>query len=217
MKTYNISIISPFPIACIGLENILAKEKDFTINKKVNDYTKVIEFVKESNSDIIVARISPGYWKNIRLIEYIRNQKPSLPLLVCSECNDGFYPKSCLEAGANGYVLVTEPPEKIVEAIRNVLKGGKYVSDGVVKIDTALGKYAPPIYSLTERELEIFNLIGQRLSNKKISDSLHIKEETLKSHLSHIRAKFRMNMGEVREYAFQYTTRQTISGVHEKI
>lgn len=217
METYNISIISPFPVVCAGLESILAKEKDFTVNKVVNDYTKVIEFVKESDSDIIVAGISPGYWRNIRLIKYIRNQKPSLPLLVCSGCNDGFYPKSCLGAGANGYVLITEPEEKIVEAIRIVLKGGKYVSDGIVKIDTALDKYVPPIYSLTESELEIFNLIGQRFSNQKIMDSLHIKKGTLKTHLKNIRVKFGINMGEVREYAVQYTTRQTISGMHEKI
>lgn len=202
MEKYKVSIITPFPIVGAGLKSTVEKE-EFSLDMMINDYTQAMQLVKKSNSDIIVADISPRFWVNTKLIKYIRNQKPSLPLLVCSGCNEYDHVKSCMEAGANGYVFMTVPEKKIVEAIRTVLGGGEYVNDGILRIDSAREKL---VGSLNLRESKVFNLMGQGSNKKEIVNSLHIKVGTVSTYFQNIRRILGFNeMDELDEYTVQYS------------
>ncbi len=206
MGKYQVDVISPFPLVCIGLEKIL--KKDFDVAGVIPDYKQAVEFVKQSESKIIVAGISPGYWRNTRIIRTIKNERPDLPILVYSACKEYAYPKLCMEEGADGYVLMTEPKEKVVEAVYAVLKGEKYVSDSVKIIPAALDELVLPMRTLSDTESVVFDLIGQGFGNEKIRNKLGIKLGTLKTHLKSIRGKFGITMDEVRECAVQYAIRE---------
>lgn len=209
MEIYKVLVIGPFPIILMGLERILEKEDGLVVSGMADDYSRAMQLVKASDSDIIVAAIFPGFWKNARVIKDIRSERIDTPLLVCSGCNDYNYAKSCLEAGANGYFLIDEPAENMAKAIRSVLSGQGYFSDGITKTERVIDDYNIPIRSLTERELEVFMYMGQGVGNEKIAKILDISVGTVKTHKRNVLRKSGLKgMGELDEYVVQYALRK---------
>ncbi len=193
----------------MGLEKILEREGGLLVSGMADDYRRAMQLVKESVSDIIVAAVLPGFWKDAGIIGDIRREKIDTPILVFSECSDYNYANSFLEAGANGYVLMGEPAEKIAKAIRGVLSGKGYFSDGITRTERAIDECAPLISSLTGRESEVFMYMGQGFGNEKIAETLGISVGTVKTHKRNVLYKSGLRrMTRLNEYAVQYALQQ---------
>lgn len=196
MKKYNLAIVSPYPVVCVGLEEILSKEGDLRVKGVANNYKDAMQLVKEPNLDITVTDISLKRWfGDVSLINDIKKQNSSLPILVYSGCDENLYANRCLKQGAKGYIMMDESPKETVKAIRTVLSGKTYLN---VSIGSDALIY---LRDLTPRELEVFNLVGYGMGNPKISGELGIAMGTLKSHLKSIAIKLKLYRGDLREFA----------------
>jgi DNA-binding NarL/FixJ family response regulator len=151
----------------------------------------------------------------LELIKDIRIQHPDVLILVLSMRDEGFYAERCLRAGARGYVTKEEGPEKVVEAVREILAGQIHVSEKMASkvmskiVDGADQPGESPIADLTDRELAVLELIGEGLPTREIAAKLHISTKTVDSHREHIKAKLKLDSAtELLKYAVQWVQGQ---------
>jgi DNA-binding NarL/FixJ family response regulator len=211
MAPYNISIISPFPVVSTGLEKILGSEPDFNIGGIANDYSEAITLV-EKGQDIIVAGIAPGVWGGPLFIEDIRGKSIKSCMLVCSQSKSLLYANACLKAGAQGYVLASEPAEEIVRAVHIVLQSGEYFSDPIPRVEMETDKHFVALSSFTDQEKIIFELMGLGYNNSRLQDQLNIQPDTVKAHKKNIRRKLRVGGKDLNVLAVQYAHEHIKSG-----
>jgi DNA-binding NarL/FixJ family response regulator len=135
----------------------------------------------------------------VELIKHLHKRNPKLPILVLSMHEEQFYAERALRAGAKGYLMKQEASEKMVSALRKILKGEIYLSESMslnLLSEMLEGKSAgkkPAIHSLTDRELEIFNQIGRGFSAKKIASELNLSVKTVEAHRENIKAKLKLS------------------------
>jgi DNA-binding NarL/FixJ family response regulator len=147
----------------------------------------------------------------IELIKQFRERFPKLPVLVLSMHDESLYGERSLRAGAKGYLTKQEATKKVVTAIRQILAGEIFVSDKMAA--TILRKVAgggtnegsSPIDVLSDREMEVFQLLGEGLGVRKIAENLFVSVKTVEAHREHIKQKMKFkNSAELLRYAFQY-------------
>ena len=138
-----------------------------------------------------------------------------LPILVLSMHEESLYGERALRAGAKGYLTKQEATKKVIDAIRCVLRGEIYVSDKMTA--TLLQKVAgvksasggSPVDVLSDRELEVFQLLGQGMSVRQIADNLYVSVKTVEAHREHIKHKMKFkNSSELLRFAIQYTLQE---------
>ena len=136
---------------------------------------------------------------------------PKLPTIALSMHDEDIYAQRCLRAGARGYVMKNEGPEKLAAAIRHVLAGGTYVSAETASriVDLFTGhkdrETSAPIARLSDREFDVFQLIGRGLSTQEIADRLHLSVKTVETHRMHIKTKVRIGTtAELTAYAARW-------------
>jgi DNA-binding NarL/FixJ family response regulator len=151
--------------------------------------------IKESKPDIAIVDITLKDRSGIDLIKDAKMQFPKMPIIVLSMHDEKIYAERSLRAGAKGYIMKQEAPEIIIKAIRHVLNGNIYVSDQIAtRIFSMIleGKPAPdssPVDLLTDRELEVFELIGQGFGTRQVAQKLNISIKTVENHRIHIKEK----------------------------
>jgi DNA-binding NarL/FixJ family response regulator len=131
----------------------------------------------------------------LELIKDVRAMSPALPLLAVSMHDESLYASRTLRAGARGYVMKQEKPQTLLQAIRHVLAGGIYVSNRMSAhiLESYSGQRPAaansPIEQLTDREFEVFHLVGQGRNNTEIAEQLHLSLKTVAVHQANIRRK----------------------------
>jgi DNA-binding NarL/FixJ family response regulator len=161
--------------------------------------------------DIVVLDISLTGPDGLDVLKEIRIRSGSLPVLVLSMHDESIYAERALRAGANGYIMKQEATEKVLIAIRKILRGDVYLSERLTS--AMLNQFvhgsdtikSSPIVNLTDRELEIFRLIGEGHSTRQIAE-LHLSVKTIESHQSHIKEKLALrNARELVQHAIEWT------------
>lgn len=150
--------------------------------------------VKEVGPDLVLVDISLKRGHGIELIKRIRSLYPAVKMLVISGFEESLYAERAFRAGAAGYLNKQESNEKLIEAIRTVLSGERFLSPEISRrfIDQALGKTnvaASPVERLTDRELEIFRMIGEGLTTSIIASKLFLSRNTVDTHRENIKRK----------------------------
>jgi DNA-binding NarL/FixJ family response regulator len=151
--------------------------------------------------DLVLSDLVLEGASGLDLVKEVRTRHPTLPVLILSMHDEEIYAERVLRAGARGYLMKNEAPERIVEGIRTVLKGEIAISDRMkTKIlgNLAAGKEAKSVFSLdrlTDRELEIFSLVGEGLSTRKMADKLSLSIKTIEAHIAHIKRKLGTESG----------------------
>lgn len=200
---YKVVIVDDHPIVRQGLGQLINQENDLQVCADASDIPSALQAVKDCRPDIAVVDISLGQSSGIRLIEDLSRLYPNLLILALSMHDESIYAERCLKAGARGYIMKKEPPEKVIAALKKILKGEIYVSFNlgekllqkfVTKKD---GVYSSPIEQLSNRELEVFQLIGQGLKTSKIAEQLNLSIKTIETYIDHIKKK--MNFKDSRE------------------
>lgn len=154
----------------------------------------MIEALTRLHPDLAIVDITMGGPNGIELIKNMKALRPSLSVLMLSMHDEAHFAERALRAGANGYVMKREAPDRIMEAIRTVLSGGDYVSERMQK--SLVNRYlhgtggdTSPIEQLSDREVEVLTLLGKGLSSREISERLHLSQRTVDSHRTHVKEK----------------------------
>jgi len=190
-----ILIVDDHPLICRGLAEMINNEKDLRVCGEANDINSAMKRITDLKPDAVMVDLSLKSSSGIDLIKAIKARHPDLPALVYSMHDESVFAERVLRAGAKGYVMKDQPPEILLKALRKVLDGNIYFSDAVTTrlLDrlTAVGSGSPqdPVAALTDRELEIFNLMGQELTARQIAARLNISIKTVEAHRDHIKSK----------------------------
>ena len=204
-------IVDDHPIVRQGLMMLIDHEKDLAVCAQAQDSYEAIKAVKATAPDLAIVDISLREDNGVELIKDIKVQHPEVPVLALSMHDESLYAERVLRAGAKGYIMKQQAPEKVISAIRKVLGGEIYLSEKmaakmVLKLvggNTEVGD--SPVDRLSDRELEVFLLIGRGHGTRKISERLHLSIKTIETYRSHIKEKLNLNGAtELLQYAIQW-------------
>jgi DNA-binding NarL/FixJ family response regulator len=195
---HRIMIVDDHPILREGLAQLIDQQKDLCICGQFEEAGKAFDAVAALKPDLALVDISLKGSSGVELLKNIKANYPKLLVLVLSMHDESLYAERVLRAGASGYIMKQEATEKVLEAIRKVLAGEIFLSE---KMSTKLmhqliGGKAPTAGSLMERlsdrELEVFGLIGQGRGTRQIAEQLHLSVKTIESHRAHIKEKLNL-------------------------
>ena len=170
--------------------------------------------IEAMSPDAVILDISLRNSDGVDLIKELRLRRIKTPVLVLSMHDESIYAERLLSAGANGYIMKQEASDQFLVALRGVLAGDIYVSNAVrgkmVKAAAAEDAVADPISRLSNRELQVFNLIGQGLSTREIAEKLNLSVKTIESHRLTIKDKLNIDSAtQLMRYAVRWTEGQT--------
>lgn len=206
-----IFIVDDHPIVRQGLTELINHEKDLVVCGQAEDAAQTLKALKTLKPDMIIVDISLREKNGVELIKDIKLQYPGLPILALSMHDETLYAERALRAGAKGYIMKQQAIEKVITAIRKVLDGQVYVSDRMAA--KMVGKLvggkadvgASPLDRLSDRELEVFLLIGKGYGTRNISEQLHLSVKTIETYRSHIKEKLNLtDAAELLRYAIQW-------------
>jgi DNA-binding NarL/FixJ family response regulator len=210
-----ILVVDDHPMIREGLVSLIDDQQDLVACGQAEDAPEALKAISETKPDIVVLDISLKSSSGIELMKSIKAQYPKLPVLILSMHNEDLYAERALRAGAMGYIMKSEASEKLLTAIYCILGGQIYVSDKVSKKllrKLARGKIemtGSPIDSLSDRELEVFRLIGQGFGTSQIAEKLYLSVKTIETYRTHIKEKLNLaNADELRQYAIQWLNSQ---------
>jgi DNA-binding NarL/FixJ family response regulator len=191
-----ILLVDDHPIVRHGLTQLINLETDLTVSGTASSSADALKQVEESNPDLVLIDISLEGLSGLELAKTMHGLKPQLPLLMLSMHDESLYAERSLRAGARGYVMKQEAPEVLLKAIRTVLEGGVHLSEHM-KAQMLTGMVGASkdksgrmgVERLSDRELEIFELIGRGVSTRKISERLHLSVKTVETHCQRMKAK----------------------------
>jgi DNA-binding NarL/FixJ family response regulator len=215
-KKARILIVDDHPVVRYGLTQLIQDEPDLAVCGEAADAGKALELVQTLKPDLVLIDISLKGAGGMELIKAIKTQNKWVKMLVHSMHDESLFAERALHAGALGYVNKEEAQDKIIEAIRQVLRGHIYLSGRMTermmqRVMTGKGKIEEsPISSLSDRELEVFELIGKGLSTREIADKLHLSVKTVETYRDHIKTKLGLdNNTELIRQAILWTFEQS--------
>ena len=200
MNKIKILLVDDHQIVRDGIKRILLEENDFELVKSLGSGEQALEFLKNNQTDVVIADISMPGISGLDLTEKITAQFPEIKVLVLSMFNNEDYILSAVKAGAKGYLSKQDSSTEIlVKAIRTIINGDDYFSPSISKILTnsyisnvkfSRTPEASKATNLTLREKEILKYYAEGLSNEEIAEKLHISISTVKTHKNNIMQKY---------------------------
>jgi len=213
-----IFIVDDHPVFREGLVGLVRREEDWTVCGEADTAAQALTAIEKLKPDLVLADIGLPGRSGLELIKDLRSAFPELAILVISMHDETLYAERVLRAGARGYIMKQEGPDKILQAVRQVLDGQIYLSGkmSVRILDTFAGgrsKASSPIARLTDRELEVLQLVGQGKDSHVIAGQLHLSVKTVDAHRGHIKEKLNLKNGtELICYAARWVATQEPAG-----
>jgi len=211
VKQSRVIVVDDHPIVRQGLAQMIDREPDLTVCGEAEEARSALHAIATLNPDIVVIDISLNGPSGIEILKTIRLTDPKLRVLILSMHDEMVYAERALRAGANGYIMKQEATEMVLVALRRILGGEVYVSNRVANrmlrqlVGGAPKARQSPVDDLTDRELEVFRLIGEGHGTRQISDDLHLSVKTVETYQSHIKEKMGLkNARELVQYAIQW-------------
>lgn len=193
-----IYIIDDHPIMVQGLKELINVERDMRVSGSAEDWRVALEEVQKTQPDLIILDVMLKDANGIEVLKNLKIHVPHIKVLMLSMHDEGLYAMRSLKAGAQGYIMKQEAVEMILVAIRQVLAGEVYLSDAMSRktMFQLLGRggtrSGSPLEDLSDRELEVFTLIGQGCTTRQISEKLHLSIKTVETHRAHIKEKLNL-------------------------
>jgi DNA-binding NarL/FixJ family response regulator len=191
-------IVDDHPMMRTGLAQLIDNEGDLKVCAEADNAGQALDLAVSQTLDLILLDISLPDKNGLELIKDIRALKPGLPILVVSMHDESLYTERVLRAGGRGYIMKQEGGKKLLQAVRQVLNGQIYVSEkmSAVILETFSGRRAEaavsPLQQLSDREFEVFQLIGQGKSTRDIAAHLHLSAKTVEVHRLNIKKKLKL-------------------------
>ncbi len=199
VSKHRIFIIDDHPLVREGLTNLINRHDDLMVCGEAEDSAEAIAGIARTQPDVAVIDISLKNESGLELVKNLQTQFPAVGLIVLSMHDEALYAERALRAGARGYVMKRETTKSVLTAIRRVLEGSVYISQRVVnsmaRRFVLSDKELPssPVEQLSDRELEIFRLLGQGCTTSQIADDLHVSLKTVQAYCARAREKFGVN------------------------
>jgi DNA-binding NarL/FixJ family response regulator len=210
-------IIDDHPLFRAGLQQLINQEKEFEVIAEANDAQEALDRIAHDTPDFAIIDISLREMNGLELIKILSSKYPKLLILVVSMHDEGLYAERSLKAGARGYIMKQEASKKVLTAIHQILEGKIYVSEklhdkmlmGMVKGKSELDNN--PIDKLSDREFEVFLLIGKGLGPIQIAAELNLSVKTVETYRAHIKTKLMLdNASELRKHAIKWIQSQKL-------
>jgi len=206
-----IFIVEDHPIFRDGISQLINKEEDMCVVGGCENSNECLKYLKDNNPDLVIVDITLKDSCGIELTKEIKKTFPSLPVLILSMHEELIFADRVLKAGARGYMTKREATGKVIEAIRRVLQGKIYICDTMIdhflerSITGGQNFNSSPVEKLSEREFEVFNLIGKGMTNRNIAEVLSVSTNTISTYRERIKEKLNLqNNAELNRYAMQW-------------
>jgi DNA-binding NarL/FixJ family response regulator len=211
-KKSKVFVVDDHPIVRQGLALLINREADLSVCGEAEDAQTAMQSVNSVHPDIVVVDISLNGPDGLDLLKDIRTRHPDLPVLILSMHDESIYAERALRAGAQGYIMKQEATEKVLVALRRILSHEIYVSERIANrmlqryIGSPGAERQSSVADLTDRELEVFRLIGEGHSTRQIAEELHISIKTVESYQAHIKEKLSLRSArELVQHAIQWS------------
>ena len=205
-----ILIVDDHPMMREGLAQLIDNEPDLVAASQAESAGQALQIIGGSVPDLLLVDISLPDKSGLELIKDVHTLHPDLPILVVSMHDESIYAERVLRAGGRGYIMKQEGGKKLMEAIRQVLSGRIYVSEKISAkiLENFSGKREnsdSPVEKLSDREFEVFQLLGQGQGTRQIAQHLHLSIKTVEVHRANIRRKLELGTGgELVRYAIRW-------------
>ena len=206
-------IVDDHPVVRDGLITLINHQQDLKVCGEAGEAAQALKSISELKPDVVIVDIGLKNSDGLELTKSIKAQYPRLPVIVLSIHDESVYAERALRAGAQAYLMKEVVSENIIIAIRTVLSGEIYVSNTMGKKllrKLAAGKVhtiIAPIDSLSDRELEIFRLIGKGYKPSRIAQSMHLSVKTVETYRARIKEKLNLtDASELLRYAIEWVS-----------
>jgi DNA-binding NarL/FixJ family response regulator len=208
-------LVDDHAIVRFGISQIVNQQSDMVVCGEEDNASRALDSIAALKPDLVIADISLKDSSGLELVRNIKAQYPRLPVLVVSAHDESIYAEIAFRAGALGYMMKEEALEKISVAIRRVLSGAVYVSDALaarmlqqqVRGQTSINE--SPVKSLSDREMDVFRLIGQWKKTREIAEELHLSVKTIEYYREQIKRKLSLkDAAELTQYATSWVQRE---------
>jgi DNA-binding NarL/FixJ family response regulator len=189
-------IVDDHPLVREGLTNLINGQDDLIICGEAKNSAQALDGIMKADPDVALIDISLENESGLELVKQLGSQFPQVALIVLSMHDETLFAERVLRAGARGYVMKHETSKSVLASIRRVLEGGVYVSERIVnrmvrRVVSARGPVASsPVERLSDRELEIFRLLGQGRSTSQIAEDLNLSLKTVQAYCARAKEKF---------------------------
>ena len=197
-KTIGAFLVDDHPVYRMGLSTLLSKEPDLVVIGETDSGLAALKELETCEPDLIVIDLSLQDINGLELIKSIKKLKPDLPIFVLSMHDEDIYAERAIKLGARGYLMKQTAPSELVAAIRQVARGELTLSsrqaDIIMKRVLGHGQLSTesPMQQLSDREIEVFELVGRGMSTRAIAEKLAISVKTVETHQAHIKRKLRL-------------------------
>jgi len=194
-------VVDDHPIVRQGLALMINAEDDLTVCGAAEEAQTALPAIAETRPDLLIIDISLNGPDGLELVKHVRVLFPELPILVLSMHDETTYAERALRARANGYIMKQEATEKVLVAVRRILSGGIYLSDRMANkvlhqyMSGAANARHSRISELSDRELEVFRLIGDGHGTRQIAEQLRLSVKTVETYQAHIKEKLLLRTG----------------------
>ncbi len=209
-KKVEIFIVEDHPLFREGIAQIINSEEDLHVCGHAPDASSAMAQIEKMRPDLVIVDITLKDSSGIELTRDITRVYDDMPVLVLSMHDERIFADRVLKVGARGYITKEESTDNVIKAIRRVLSGKMYISDDMM--DHFLNRYTSgrndgrsPVETLSEREFEVFNLIGQGLANRHIAEILCVSSRTISTYRERIKEKLSLsNNAELNRYVMRW-------------
>jgi DNA-binding NarL/FixJ family response regulator len=192
-------LVDDQPILREGFAILLDQEPDLKVCGQADSAAGALKAITALRPDLVTVDIVLKGMNGIELVKQIKALHPLLPVLVLSMLDEVLFAERALRAGAKGYVMKQAPTEEVKNAVRRLLRGGRYLSprmqERILENLSSGGRVAPGIESLSDRELEVFQLIGSGCATRQIAQQLRLSIKTIETYRAHIKEKLKLANG----------------------
>jgi DNA-binding NarL/FixJ family response regulator len=213
---HRVFVVDDHPIVRNGIVQLINRENDLEVCGEAEDEPQALGAIGKASPDVVLVDLMLQRGDGISLIKQLIEIHPKLPILVLSMHSEALYAARALRAGAKGYLMKREAVEKVLIAIRRVLAGQYYLSDQMQSVllqaqgkrdENALGS---PIEKLSDRELEVFRLLGEGAGSSKIARQLNLSINTVASHRASIKKRLGLkDSTELLQHAIRWVQTQS--------
>ncbi len=189
-----------------GLRRILAETGDITVVGECDDGEEVLRRAAEERWDVLVLDLGLKKLEGAAVLRALRSSHPRLPVLILSMQPEDGYALRLLTAGAAGFVHKARPPAAVIEAIRKVARGGRYITPELAErlLERDGAGEQDPLSSLTDRQMEVLRLVGRGCSPSEIAAATGLRASTVSTHLHHLKSRLgARTLGELVQYALR--------------
>lgn len=219
-EIYRVFIIDDHPLMRAGMAKVIAMEDDLELCGELGQGRGAVDAVEKAGADIILLDLSLKDSSGLELIKDFRAADIEAGILVISMHDEVLYTERVLRAGANGYLMKEEAADRVIEGIRTLIKGEIFLSEKMQRmmLNSMVGHSSTKegdtsLSSLTDREFEVFELIGKGKPPRVIAENLGISPKTVDAHRAHIKEKLGFTSG---SELLRYAVRWVETGAEER-